>query len=265
MLYCRRFQTSFIERRIALRIIYTDTYQNMSKEAAKILAGQLWVKPDSILGLATGSTPVELYQNLVWLHEAVGLDFSEATSFNLDEYVGLPEDDPQSYHRFMHENLFDHVNIRKDHIFFPNGMAKDADAEAARYEAAIAAAGGIDMQLLGIGRNAHIGFNEPGEAFERTTHKVVLKKSTIEANSRFFSSPDEVPREAMSMGIGTIFHARHIVLMASGAEKAEAVRDAVCGTITPRVPASILQLHPQVTLIVDREAGALLRESSDTK
>ena len=225
-----------------MRIIYTDTYQNMSKEAAKILAGQLWVKPDSVLGLATGSTPVELYQNLVWLHEAVGLDFSEATSFNLDEYVGLPEDDPQSYHRFMHENLFDHVNIRKDHIFFPNGMAKDADVEAARYEAAIAAA-----------------------AFARTTHKVVLKKSTIEANSRFFSSPDEVPREAMSMGIGTIFHARHIVLMASGAEKAEAVRDAVCGTITPRVPASILQLHPQVTLIVDREAGALLRESSDTK
>ena len=144
-------------------------------------------------------------------------------------------------------------------------MAKDADAEAARYEAAIAAAGGIDMQLLGIGRNAHIGFNEPSDAFARTTHKVVLKESTIEANSRFFSSPDEVPREAMSMGIGTIFHARHIVLMASGAEKAEAVRDAVCGTITPRVPASILQLHPQVTLIVDREAGALLRESSDTK
>ena len=165
----------------------------------------------------------------------------------------------------MHENLFDHVNIRKDHIFFPNGMAKDSDAEAARYEAAIAAAGGIDMQLLGIGRNAHIGFNEPSDAFARTTHKVVLKESTIEANSRFFSSPDEVPREAMSMGIGTIFHARHIVLMASGAEKAEAVRDAVCGTITPRVPASILQLHPQVTLIVDREAGALLRESSDTK
>ena len=242
-----------------MRIIYTDTYQKMSEEAAKIIAGQLWIKPDSVLGLATGSTPVELYQNLVWLYKTVGLDFSQATSFNLDEYVGLPEDDPQSYHRFMHENLFNHVNMRRDRIFFPNGMAADAAREAEDYEARIAAAGGIDMQLLGIGRNAHIGFNEPADAFTRITHKVALKESTIAANARFFASRDEVPREAMSMGIGTIFRARHIVLLASGAEKAEAVRDAVQGAITPAVPASILQLHPSVTLIVDDEAGALIK------
>ena len=182
-----------------MRIIFTDTYKKMSEEAAKIIAGQLWIKPDSVLGLATGSTPVELYQNLVWLYKTVGLDFSQATSFNLDEYVGLPEDDPQSYHRFMHENLFDHVNIRKDHVFFPNGLASDPAREAEEYEAAIMAVGGIDMQLLGIGRNAHIGFNEPGESFTRTTHKVALKESTIEANARFFASAAEVPREAMSM------------------------------------------------------------------
>lgn len=246
-----------------MRIIYTDTYQKMSEEAAKVIAGQLWVKPDSVLGLATGSTPVELYQNLVWLHKTVGLDFAQATSFNLDEYVGLAEDDPQSYHRFMHENLFNHVNMRRDRIFFPNGMAADAAREAEDYEARIAAAGGIDMQLLGIGRNAHIGFNEPDDAFARTTHKVALKESTIEANARFFASAAEVPREAMSMGIGTIFRARHIVLLASGAEKAEAVRDAVEGTITPRVPASILQLHPCVTLIVDHAAGELLSGKSE--
>ena len=242
-----------------MRIIFTDTYKKMSEEAAKIIAGQLWIKPDSVLGLATGSTPVELYQNLVWLYKTVGLDFSQATSFNLDEYVGLPEDDPQSYHRFMHENLFDHVNIHKDHVFFPNGLAADSAVEGERYEDAITAAGGIDMQLLGIGRNAHIGFNEPADAFTRITHKVALKESTIEANARFFASRDEVPREAMSMGIGTIFRARHIVLLASGAEKAEAVRDAVQGAITPAVPASILQLHPSVTLIVDDEAGALIK------
>lgn len=248
-----------------MRIIFTDTYKKMSEEAAKIIAGQLWIKPNSVLGLATGSTPVELYQNLVWLYKTVGLDFSQATSFNLDEYVGLAEDDPQSYHRFMHENLFDHVNIRKDHVFFPNGLTADSVAEGERYEATITAAGGIDMQLLGIGRNAHIGFNEPANAFTRMTHKVALKESTIAANARFFASQDDVPREAMSMGIGTIFRARHIVLLASGAEKAEAVRDAVMGAITPTVPASILQLHPSVTLIVDQEAGTLLKaEKSDS-
>lgn len=242
-----------------MRIIFTDTYKKMSEEAAKIMAGQLWIKPDSVLGLATGSTPIGLYQNLIWLYKTVGLDFSQVTSFNLDEYVGLPEDDPQSYHYFMHEQLFDHVNIGKDRTFFPNGLAADTEREGARYEEAITAAGGIDMQLLGIGRNAHIGFNEPADEFSRITHKVALKESTIEANARFFASRDEVPREAMSMGIGTIFRARHILLLASGAEKAEAVCNAVQGPITPEVPASILQLHPSVTVIVDEEAAALIK------
>lgn len=242
-----------------MRIIFTDTYEKMSREAAKIIAGQLWLKPDSVLGLATGSTPVALYQELVRLHETVGLDFSQATSFNLDEYVGLAEDDAQSYHRFMYEHLFDHVNMRADRIFFPNGRAENLTRAAEHYEAAITASGGIDLQLLGIGRNAHIGFNEPGDAFTRTTGKVALKESTIAANARFFDSVEDVPREAISMGIGTIFRARHMILLASGAEKAEAVQNAVEGAITPRVPASILQLHPCVTLIVDSAAGALLQ------
>ncbi|MFC2639142.1 MAG: glucosamine-6-phosphate deaminase [Mitsuokella sp.] len=241
-----------------MRIIFTDHYESMSEEAAKIIAAQLWLKPDSVLGLATGSTPVMLYQKLIHLYDTVGLDFSQATSFNLDEYVGLSPNDEQSYHRFMHENLFDHVNIRNERIFFPDGLADDAAAEGMRYEKAIEAAGGIDLQLLGIGRNAHIGFNEPADCFTRTTHKVALKGNTIAANARFFASEKDVPREAMSMGIGTIFQARHILLLASGAEKAQAVKDTWEGTITPAVPASILQLHPHVTLIVDREAGSLL-------
>lgn len=245
-----------------MRIIFTDTYKKMSEEAAKIMAGQLWIKPDSVLGLATGSTPIGLYENLIWLHKTVGLDFSQVTSFNLDEYVGLPEDDPQSYHYFMRDQLFHHVNIRKDRTFFPNGLAKDSAAEGARYEEAITAAGGIDMQLLGIGRNAHIGFNEPANEFSHITHKVALKESTIEANARFFASHDDVPREAVSMGIGTIFRARHILLLASGAEKAEAIRNTVIGAITPEVPASILQLHPSVTVIVDAEAGALIKDKA---
>ena len=241
-----------------MKIIQVENQVEGGKVALELLKEKL-AQGAKTLGLATGSSPEEFYKQIV----ESDLDFSEMTSVNLDEYVGLAEDDPQSYHRFMHENLFNHVNMRRDRIFFPNGMAADAAREAEDYEARIAAAGGIDMQLLGIGRNAHIGFNEPDDAFARTTHKVALKESTIEANARFFSSAAEVPREAMSMGIGTIFRARHIVLLASGAEKAEAVRDAVEGTITPRVPASILQLHPCVTLIVDHAAGALLSGKSE--
>lgn len=243
-----------------MRVIVTNSYDEMSKEAAKIVAGQIYLKPDSVLGLATGSTPLQMYKKLIAVHEMVGLDFSQVTSFNLDEYIGMSPDNPQSYHYFMKHNFFDFINIKPENIFIPNGMAKDIDAEGRRYDALIEEKGGIDLQILGIGRNAHIGFNEPDIKFEATTHKVKLDDETIEANSRFFENESEVPRYAISMGIKTIMLAKKVVLLASGSNKAEAVYNAVYGSISPSAPASILQLHRDVTVIVDREAGALLQK-----
>ncbi len=243
-----------------MRVIITNSYDEMSKEAAKIVAGQIYLKPDSVLGLATGSTPLQMYKKLIAVHEMVGLDFSQVTSFNLDEYIGMSPDNPQSYHYFMKHNFFDFINIKPENIFIPDGMAKDIDAEGRRYDALIEEKGGIDLQILGIGRNAHIGFNEPDIKFEATTHKVKLDDETIEANSRFFENESEVPRYAISMGIKTIMLAKKVVLLASGSNKAEAVYNAVYGSISPSAPASILQLHRDVTVIVDREAGALLQK-----
>ncbi|WP_298465189.1 glucosamine-6-phosphate deaminase [uncultured Mitsuokella sp.] len=243
-----------------MRVIVTNSYDEMSKEAAKIVAGQIYLKPDSVLGLATGSTPLQMYKKLIAVHEMVGLDFSQVTSFNLDEYIGMSPDNPQSYHYFMKHNFFDFINIKPENIFIPDGMAKDIDAEGRRYDALIEEKGGIDLQILGIGRNAHIGFNEPDIKFEATTHKVKLDDETIEANSRFFENESEVPRYAISMGIKTIMLAKKVVLLASGSNKAEAVYNAVYGSISPSAPASILQLHRDVTVIVDREAGALLQK-----
>ena len=243
-----------------MRVIITNSYDEMSKEAAKIVAGQIYLKPDSVLGLATGSTPLQMYKKLIAVHEMVGLDFSQVTSFNLDEYIGISPDNPQSYHYFMKHNFFDFINIKPENIFIPDGMAKDIDAEGRRYDALIEEKGGIDLQILGIGRNAHIGFNEPDIKFEATTHKVKLDDETIEANSRFFENESEVPRYAISMGIKTIMLAKKVVLLASGSNKAEAVYNAVYGSISPSAPASILQLHRDVTVIVDREAGALLQK-----
>lgn len=243
-----------------MRVIVTNSYDEMSKEAAKIVAGQIYLKPDSVLGLATGSTPLQMYKKLIAVHEMVGLDFSQVTSFNLDEYIGMSPDNPQSYHYFMKHNFFDFINIKPENIFIPDGMAKDIDAEGRRYDALIEEKGGIDLQILGIGRNAHIGFNEPDIKFEATTHKVKLDDETIEANSRFFENESEVPRYAISMGIKTIMLAKKVVLLASGGNKAEAVYNAVYGSISPSAPASILQLHRDVTVIVDREAGALLQK-----
>ncbi|WP_303104708.1 glucosamine-6-phosphate deaminase [uncultured Mitsuokella sp.] len=243
-----------------MRVIITNSYDEMSKEAAKIVAGQIYLKPDSVLGLATGSTPLQMYKKLIAVHEMVGLDFSQVTSFNLDEYIGMSPDNPQSYHYFMKHNFFDFINIKPENIFIPDGMAKDIDAEGRRYDALIEEKGGIDLQILGIGRNAHIGFNEPDIKFEATTHKVKLDDETIEANSRFFENESEVPRYAISMGIKTIMLAKKVVLLASGSNKAEAVYNAVYGSISPSAPASILQLHRDVTVIVDKEAGALLQK-----
>lgn len=241
-----------------MRIIITDTYEKMGMEAANIVAGQVYLKPDSVLGLATGSTPLSMYQRLAAVHKSVGLDFSGVTTFNLDEYIGMSPDNPQSYHYFMQENFFRHINIRQENVFIPDGMAEDMVAEGERYERLIAAKGGIDLQVLGIGQNAHIGFNEPDVKFAATTHKVELDEETIQANSRFFASVSEVPRYAISMGIKTIMMAEHVILLANGRNKAEAVYKAVCGDVTPEAPASILQLHRDVAVIVDKEAASLL-------
>ena len=226
----------------------------MSCEAAKIVSGQLYLKPQSVLGLATGSTPVGLYDKLVQLHETGGLDFSEVTTVNLDEYKGLPRTDPQSYYAFMRANLFDHINIRPERTHIPDGTEADSAKACGDYNAILRRLGGVDMQLLGLGHNGHIGFNEPGGAFEKDTHCVQLTESTVQANARFFASPDQVPTHAYTMGIRSIMQARRIVVVVSGADKAEIVRRAFWGPVTPEVPASILQMHNQVTVVADRAA-----------
>lgn len=243
-----------------MQIHVYDHAQQVGQAAATLLAAQLISKPNSVLGLATGSTPIPTYQALISLYKAGVVDFSSASSFNLDEYVGLPAGHPCSYHSFMREQLFDHVNMPADHIHIPDGNAADPQTECARYDQAITAAGGIDMQVLGIGRNGHIGFNEPADDFTYGTHVVTLAADTIEANARFFKSADEVPRQAVSMGIGNIMAAKCVVLVATGESKAKAVYDTIRGPITPRVPASVLQLHPCCVILTDREAGKLMLE-----
>ncbi len=237
--------------------IYASAAQ-VSEAAANLIAAQITRKPDSVLGLATGSTPVATYQRLIALHRAGALDFSQVTTYNLDEYVGLPEDHPCSYHRFMAEHLFSHVNLRPERRHLPNGNAADLAAEAAAYDRAISQAGGIDLQLLGIGHNGHIGFNEPGPAFLYGCHVVTLSQSTLQANTRFFNSEAEVPRQAVSLGIGSIMSARQVLLLATGADKAEAVRGAVEGDVDPQVQASILRLHPSAILLLDQAAASRL-------
>lgn len=243
-----------------MRVIICKDYEEMSRRAANIVSGQIFIKPDSVLGLATGNTPIGLYRELVRMHKEEGLDFSEVSSFNLDEYVGLPADDVNSYHYYMYENLFKHINMRKENINIPDGMAKDMEKECLCYEEKIKAIGGIDLQVLGIGNNAHIGFNEPDVKFEAMTHKVKLEEKTLQANARFFGGIDNMPKYAVSMGIRTIMHARKIVLMANGRGKSEAVSKALYGDIKPDIPASILQLHKDVTVIIDRECAEFLRK-----
>ena len=241
-----------------MRLIVVKDYEEMSAAAARFVAGQIYLKPNSVLGLATGSTPLLMYQKLVRLHESLGLDFSQATSFNLDEYIGLPIEDKNSYHFFMQENFFRHINIKAEKIFIPNGNAEDIEADCKNYDLLIAQKGGIDLQILGIGNNAHIGFNEPDIKFKATTHKVTLDAQTIQANARFFPSMEDVPRYAISMGIKTIMHARKVVLLANGENKADAIYKTVYGAVRPDAPASILQLHQDVTLILDKAAASKL-------
>ena len=237
-----------------MRIIETKDYNDMSKKAANILSAQVIMKPDCVLGLATGSTPIGTYEKLVEWYEKGDLDFSQVTSVNLDEYKGLDRKNDQSYYYLMHEHLFNHVNIKEENTNVPDGTQPDGEKECARYEELIRSLGGVDLQLLGLGHNGHIGFNEPADAFDKTTHCVDLTESTIEANKRFFASADEVPRQAYTMGIGTIMQAKKILIIVSGEDKADIVRDAFFGPVTPRVPASILQMHSDVTLVADEAA-----------
>ena len=241
-----------------MRIIVTKDYEDMSKKAAAIIAAQVAEKPDCVLGLATGSPPIGTYKNLVEWYENGSLDFSQVRTVNLDEYRGLPRDNDQSYYYFMHDNLFNHVNIDEANTNVPDGTNPDADAECARYEALIASYGGQDLQLLGLGHNGHIGFNEPAQEFDKTTHCVDLQESTIEANKRFFASADDVPKQAYTMGIGTIMKAKKILVVANGEGKADIVAKAFFGPVTPEVPASILQFHPNVTIVVDEAAASKL-------
>ena len=237
-----------------MRIYEAEDYQDMSRKAANILAAQVILKPDCVLGLATGSSPVGTYDQLVEGYNRGDLDFSEVKTVNLDEYIGLDRGNDQSYYYFMHSHLFDRINIDPANTNVPDGMAEDIGAECERYEELIRSLGGVDIQLLGIGRNGHIGFNEPADAFDRMTHCVDLTESTIEANKRFFASADDVPRQAVSMGIGTIMKAKKILLIASGKDKADAVAKAFFGPVTPEVPPSILQLHDVVVGSADRAA-----------
>lgn len=237
-----------------MRIYKGKDYADMSRKAANIISAQVIMKPDCVLGLATGSTPIGLYQQLVAWYEKGDLDFSEVRTVNLDEYKGLSRENDQSYYYFMHHNLFDHVNLPAENSHLPNGMEPDSDRECRRYSELIRSMGGVDLQLLGIGHNGHIGFNEPGDAFDNDVHCVDLTQSTIEANKRFFASADDVPKQAYTMGIKTIMQAKKILIVASGEDKANIVRDAFFGPITPKVPASVLQLHNDVTLVADEAA-----------
>ena len=243
-----------------MNITVLDNSDAVADALAERVASVLRAKPDAVLGLASGRTPVDGYAEMQRLHAAGRMDWSRASTFNLDEFAGIGGDHPGSFRAFMVEHLFNGVNLRPERIHFLNGAAADLDAECERYESAIAAAGGIDLQLLGIGSNGHIGFNEPGDDLPVRTHRVRLMDSTRRDNAALFGDdPGEVPAEALSMGMGTILHARRIVLVATGEKKAECIRQTVNGRITTRVPASMLQVHTDVELLLDRAAASGLR------
>ncbi|MEN6405655.1 MAG: glucosamine-6-phosphate deaminase [Thermoguttaceae bacterium] len=242
-----------------MEILVKDTFEEMSKAAAKLVARTLNAKPNAVLGLATGATPLGLYRELVRMHKDEGLDFSQVTTFNLDEYVGLTRNHPQSYHYFMHENFFKHVNIPKQNIYIPSGTTDNYAAFCQWYEQRIHECGGIDLQLLGIGSDGHIAFNEPASSLGSRTRIKTLARTTIQDNARFFDTLDQVPIYAITMGVGTILEARTILLLANGKHKAAAVAAAIEGPVTSMVTASALQLHRDVLYVVDREAAGQLK------
>ncbi len=240
-----------------MKVVRARDYDDMSRKVANIISAQVILKPESVLGLATGSTPIGAYKQLAEWNKKGDCDFSQVSTYNLDEYRGLSHDDPQSYHYFMKTNFFDHINIDQANTHVPDGSNPDAEAACADYDRIVAAAGYPDLQLLGIGNNGHIGFNEPDDHFSKGTHCVDLTESTIQANSRLFDRIEDVPRQAYTMGVQTIMFARMIVIAANGRAKAQAVYDMCYGPVTPRCPASILQLHNNVVVVADEEALAL--------
>nr|WP_216476103.1 glucosamine-6-phosphate deaminase [Coriobacterium glomerans] len=241
-----------------MKIMRARDYDDMSRKTANIILAQVILKPTSVLGLATGTTPIGAYEAIIRAYERGDVDFSQVQTFNLDEYRGLANDDPQSYHYFMRKHLFDNINIDLDHVHVPDGSNADAAAATTAYDQMIEDAGFCDLQLLGIGRNGHIGFNEPDAAFSTGTHCVDLTRSTIEANARLFEREQDVPRQAYTMGIQSIMHSRMVIIAAAGDEKAQAVRDMCQGPVVPSCPASVLQLHPNAVLVADELALSLL-------
>ncbi|MDI6602679.1 MAG: glucosamine-6-phosphate deaminase [Patescibacteria group bacterium] len=242
-----------------MKVIIKENYEELSKEAAEIIKEAIQKKPNLVLGLATGSTPLGCYQELIRLYQKEGLDFSKVIIFNLDEYLGLSADHPQSYNYFMQENLLNHINVKQENFHIPLGIIKNIEKFCQEYEEEIKKAGGIDLQLLGIGSDGHIGFNEPGTPLNSRTHLAKLAESTIKDNSRFFEREEDVPRFAITMGVQTIFEAKKIVLLASGENKADAVAKALEGPITPQITASILQKHPDTIVILDQAAASKLK------
>lgn len=241
-----------------MRVIVYESYDEVSRGGAECVRQLLNAKPDAVLGLATGSTPLGLYQRLVRMHQQEGLDFSQVTTFNLDEYVGLPKSSEQSYHYFMHEHLFRHVNIAKHNIYIPLGTTDNSVAFCAWYEQRIADCGGIDLQILGIGADGHIGFNEPTSSLGSRTRIKTLAPQTIDDNARFFDSRDEVPQQAITMGVGTILESRQIILLATGEHKADAIAKTIEGPLTSMITASALQMHRDTTCFLDRSAASKL-------
>ena len=243
-----------------MKIIIAKNYEELSLQAANKVAGIVKSKQDVVLGLPTGSTPLGMYKDLIDMNKEGKLSFKDVTTFNLDEYESLPKEDENSYYRFMWDNFFSHIDIDRERTNIPNGMASDVEEECKDYETRIEAVGGIDLMVLGIGNNGHIGFNEPSSYFARATHRVKLHENTIEANSRFFGSLDKVPKHAVTMGIKSIMQCRSVMILASGKGKADAIKKALEGPITPELPASVLQLHRDLTVIVDEEAASLLEK-----
>lgn len=237
-----------------MRVYRAKDYNDMSRKAANIISAQVILKPDCVLGLATGSSPIGTYKQLIEWYEKGDLDFSQVKSVNLDEYKGLTKENDQSYYYFMYNNLFKHINIDLNNTNVPDGTEPDSEKECSRYDKVIESMGGVDIQLLGLGHNGHIGFNEPEDTFPKLTHCVDLQESTIEANKRFFADINDVPRQAYTMGIQTIMRAKTILMVVSGEDKAQILHDALCGPITPHVPASILQLHNDVIIVADEAA-----------
>ncbi|MGB9679325.1 MAG: glucosamine-6-phosphate deaminase [Thermoanaerobacteraceae bacterium] len=241
-----------------MRVFIENDYEKMSLRAAEIVKQQIQKKHNTILGLATGSTPIGMYNYLISMYQRQEVDFSDVVTFNLDEYVGLSRDNKNSYNYFMYSKFFNYINIKKENIHIPNGVSKDLEKECSDYEYNIEKFGYIDLQVLGIGENGHIGFNEPAELLETRTHVAKLSEDTIKANKRFFESIDDVPLYAISMGIGSIMKSKRIILLASGENKAKAIKETLSNKLTTKIPATVLALHPNVDIIIDKDAAKLL-------